>query len=46
MILYRTSDAGQRWTKLSPDASFKQVTSLDFVSSALGWAIGGQGNNS
>lgn len=46
MILYRTSDAGQRWTKLSPGASFKQVTSLDFVSSTLGWAIGGQGNNS
>src|SRR2546421_911422 len=37
---------GQRWTKLSPGASFKQVTSLDFVSSTLGWAIGGQGKNS
>jgi photosystem II stability/assembly factor-like uncharacterized protein len=46
MILYRTSDGGQHWTKLSPGASFKQVTYLDFVSSTVGWAIGGQGNNS
>ena len=46
ILLYRTSNDGQRWTKLSPGASFKQVTSLDFVSSTLGWAIGGQGKNS
>jgi len=46
MILYRTSAGGQQWTKLSPGASFKQVTSLDFVSSMLGWAIDGQGKNS
>jgi photosystem II stability/assembly factor-like uncharacterized protein len=45
MILYRTSNGGQQWTKLSPGASFKQVTSLDFVSSTLGWAISGQGKN-
>src|SRR5256885_5922654 len=32
ILLYRTSNDGQRWTKLSPGASFKQVTSLDFVS--------------
>ncbi len=35
----------QQWTKLSPGGSFKQVTSLDFVSSTLGWAISGQGKN-
>jgi photosystem II stability/assembly factor-like uncharacterized protein len=46
MIVYRTSDGGQQWIKLSPGATFKQVTSLDFVSSTLGWAIGGQGKNS
>ncbi|HYL42062.1 MAG TPA: hypothetical protein VEU97_01640 [Ktedonobacteraceae bacterium] len=46
MILYRTSDGGQRWTRLSPGASFKHVTSLDFVSSTLGWSIGGRGRNS
>ena len=44
--LHRTSDGGQQWTKLSPGANFKQVTSLDFVSSTLGWAIRGQGKNS
>jgi photosystem II stability/assembly factor-like uncharacterized protein len=45
LILYRTSDGGQQWTKLAPGANFKQVTSLDFVSSTLGWAMGGQGKN-
>jgi photosystem II stability/assembly factor-like uncharacterized protein len=45
-ILYRTSNGGQKWTKLSPGVTFKQVTSLDFVSSTLGWAIGGPGKNS
>lgn len=45
-VLYRTGDGGQRWVKLSPDANFKQVTSLDFVSSALGWALSEQGQNS
>jgi photosystem II stability/assembly factor-like uncharacterized protein len=46
MILYRTSDGGQHWTKLSPGANFKQVTDLSFVSSTTGWAIGGQSNTS
>lgn len=45
-ILFRTSDGGQHWIKLSHNANFKQVTSLDFVSSTLGWAISGQGKNS
>ena len=45
VTLYRTSDGGQQWVKLSPDTSFKQVTSLDFVSSTLGWAISEQGQN-
>jgi photosystem II stability/assembly factor-like uncharacterized protein len=45
-MLYRTSDGGQHWIKLSQNANFKQVTSLDFVSSTLGWAISGQGKNS
>lgn len=44
--LYRTSDGGQEWVKLSPGASFKQVTSLDFVSGTLGWAMSGRGKNS
>jgi photosystem II stability/assembly factor-like uncharacterized protein len=44
-VLYSTSDGGQHWTKLSPSASFKQVTHLDFVSSTTGWAIGRQGNS-
>jgi photosystem II stability/assembly factor-like uncharacterized protein len=46
MILYRTSDGGQQWIKLSPGANFKQITSLDFVSSTLGWAISEQSKNS
>lgn len=46
MILYRTSNGAQEWARLSPGASFKQVTSLDFVSSTLGWAISEQGKNS
>ena len=44
--LYRTSDGGQNWIRLSPNVDFKRVTSLDFVSSTLGWAIGRQSNAS
>jgi photosystem II stability/assembly factor-like uncharacterized protein len=46
MVLYSTSDGGQHWTKLSPDANFKQGTDLSFVSSTTAWAIGGQSNTS
>jgi photosystem II stability/assembly factor-like uncharacterized protein len=45
-VLYSTSDGGQHWTKLPPNANFKQVTGLSFVSSTTGWAIGRQSNNS
>jgi photosystem II stability/assembly factor-like uncharacterized protein len=44
--LYRTSNGAQDWVKLSPGAGFKQITSLDFVSSTLGWALSEQGKNS
>ncbi len=44
--LYRTGNGAQAWAKLSPGASFKQITSLYFVSDTLGWAISGQGNGS
>src|SRR6185312_10546466 len=40
IVLYHTSDGGQHWAKLSPGANFKQITSLSFVSSTTGWAIG------
>ncbi len=46
MVLYITSDGGQYWVKLSPGADFKQITSLSFVSSSTGWAIGRQSNTS
>ncbi len=45
-VLYHTSDGGQHWAKLSPGANFKQITSLSFVSSTTGWAIGRQNNTS
>jgi photosystem II stability/assembly factor-like uncharacterized protein len=45
-ILYRTSDGGQQWAKLSPGAHFKQITYLSFVSSTTCWAIGRQSNTS
>jgi photosystem II stability/assembly factor-like uncharacterized protein len=44
--LYRTSDGGQNWIRLSSNEDFKQVASLDFVSSTQGWAIGRQNNAS
>lgn len=46
MVLYRTSDGGQHWAKLSPGANFKQITNLSFVSSTTGWAVGGQSDAS
>ena len=46
MALYSTSDGGQHWTKLSPGASFKRVTSLSFVSTTTGRGIGGQSDTS
>jgi len=42
-ILYATTDSGQHWTKIAPGKSFQHVSELDFVSSTVGWAIGGQG---
>ena len=42
-ILYATSNGGHHWTKIVPGTSFKHVTQLDFISSTVGWAIGGQG---
>jgi photosystem II stability/assembly factor-like uncharacterized protein len=38
--LFMTSDGGQHWKELSPNASFHNVSRLDFVSSEIGWAIG------
>ena len=40
-LLYVTSDGGQLWAKLSPGGSFQHITQLDFVSSPVGWAVGG-----
>lgn len=37
--LYSTFDGGAHWLKLSPQAGFKNVTRLDFVSDTVGWAI-------
>ena len=42
-ILYATSNGGHHWTKIVPGTSFKHITQLDFISSTVGWAIGGQG---
>ena len=38
--LYMTSNGGQHWMELSPNASFHNISHLDFVSSEIGWAIG------
>lgn len=37
--LYSTGDGATHWLKLSPDASFKNITQLDFVTDTVGWAI-------
>jgi photosystem II stability/assembly factor-like uncharacterized protein len=44
--LYRTRDGGQHWTKLSPGVNLQHVSSLDFVSSDIGWASGSTATNS
>jgi photosystem II stability/assembly factor-like uncharacterized protein len=46
MVLYRTSDGGHLWTKLSPGTNFKQIAYLSFVSNTTGWAISRQSNTS
>lgn len=38
-VLYATSDAGHHWTARPRSAAFTNVTELDFVSRALGWAV-------
>jgi photosystem II stability/assembly factor-like uncharacterized protein len=38
-VLYTTSDGGQHWTKLPSSTNFTNITSLDFVTSQVGWAI-------
>jgi len=37
--LFVTSDGGLSWTKLPASNVFKNVSSLDFVSNTVGWAI-------
>ena len=44
--LYRTRDGGQHWTKLSPGVNLQHISSLDFVSSDIGWASGSTATNS
>ncbi len=36
-----TSDGGQHWNQFTPHADFTNVSALDFISSRVGWAIGG-----
>ena len=38
--LYLTSDGGAHWRKLSTGTNFHDIQALDFVSDAVGWAIG------
>jgi photosystem II stability/assembly factor-like uncharacterized protein len=38
-VLYSTSTGGNRWMELFPNASFKSITQLDFISDKAGWAI-------
>jgi photosystem II stability/assembly factor-like uncharacterized protein len=45
-ILYATSNGGQSWIEVPTSQNFKNISSLDFVSSEVGWAIGGAGSNS
>lgn len=44
--LYRTRDAGQHWTKLAPGVHLQHISSIDFVSSDIGWASGSTATNS
>lgn len=37
--LFQTDDGGNHWRTLSPSASFKHITRLDFTSDTVGWAI-------
>lgn len=37
--LYATSDGGQHWTNLPTTPNFYDVSSLNFVSAEIGWAI-------
>jgi photosystem II stability/assembly factor-like uncharacterized protein len=41
--LYRTTDNEQHWGKVTTISSYRAVYGLDFVSTQLGWAIGGTG---
>ena len=43
--LYSTNNGGNHWLKLSPGASFKNITQLDFVSDTVGWAISSTASN-
>jgi len=45
-ILYATSNGGQSWIEVPTSQNFKNISSLDFVSSEVGWAISGAGPNS
>jgi Photosynthesis system II assembly factor YCF48 len=40
--LYRTSDGGAHWVKITPAiaASITSVARLNFVSTEIGWALG------
>ncbi len=38
-VLYSSNDGGSDWQQLSPNASFKSIIQLDFVTDTVGWAI-------
>lgn len=44
--LFRTNDGGQHWIRLAANTNFTNVTQLDFVSDAIGWAVRNRGNGS
>jgi photosystem II stability/assembly factor-like uncharacterized protein len=37
-----TSDGGYHWNQIAPNVDFTNVLALDFISSQVGWAIGGR----
>ena len=37
-----TSDGGYHWNQITPNVDFTNVLALDFISSQVGWAIGGR----